>query len=197
MGTELIRSSPALEYANAGLVKVEMSQQEAREERRKWEGGTAHERQVAHAYRAIEEGRQLIDLEKSLQKGGCDQVGRPKLAIAQVGMKRVKLETWYGTGVVEYSAGWIGWSYTTEFAGAKTGRDGGVRAVASTPTMPPAVRRIANDTDILFWEAQWRRTEMKRQIVIDPALLEPVVGTLYVVKAAWELTELEAAALRG
>lgn len=195
--TDLVKPVAALRFAQAGLVTMEIEPEVALKEARKWEGGTPAEARVSEAYRAVAEGRQLIDLEKSLQSAGADSTRRPKLAICQAGMRRVKLETWYSSGRVRFY-GRFGWSYETEMANVKGfSDDKGAKAEANAPTMPPAIRRIANDDDLLLWEAQWRKNVIKRQIVIDPALLERVTGNLYVVKAAWELTELEAAALRG
>lgn len=193
MGTELVKTVRASELANLGLVKAQIDAEKAAEQRAEWEMGTARERRVAVAYRAVEEGRQMIDLEASLQKAGVDFFGRPTIAICPAQRHRVRLETWNETGRVQYRSRL--WTYNTEMAGVN-GSDVGEIGFATAPLMPPHIRKIAQRGDLLFWEAQWHSTRVKREIVIDPALLEPVVGSLYVVKAAWELTDLEAAALR-
>ncbi len=197
--TDLIRPTHVSKYTNQAQVETDLAVEDIAEQAQVWEHGTAHERQVATAYRALEDGRQLIDLNKALEAGGKDSNHRPKLAVCRVGIRTVHLETWATTGRVRYGRGRrLGWSYDVELEALNMGpsyADYGRLAIASTPTMPPHVRKIANRNDLLFWEATWRRSQAKHRIVIDPVLLEHVVGALYVVKAAWELSELEAAAL--
>ena len=48
------------------------------------------------------------------------------------------------------------------------------------------------DRYFILWEADWQR-----RAPVDPALLRPVGGDLYVVVATWDLTDLERAVLNG
>jgi hypothetical protein len=59
----------------------------------------------------------------------------------------------------------------------------------------PAEYRPANPRGhFILWEQEFTERILRPR---DPALLEHVVGDVYVVLATWDLTELEAAALRG
>lgn len=59
----------------------------------------------------------------------------------------------------------------------------------------PAQHRPENlENHYIVWEQNWGEKILAPK---DPALLEHVVGDVYMVHAVWDLTELEAAALRG
>jgi hypothetical protein len=201
-GTELVpfsENSQAHRAALAGDLAVE----DFATEREKWETTDAADQRVVAAYKALEEGRQLISLTKALRRGGADTEWRPHMAIAPSTLREVHLETWTATCMVRYHAPhrrWrrSGWSYDIEIEAVRNGWNKGLVAKAVVPTMPPQVRAVATRDDLIFWEAEWRHTTMKElPRPRDPALLEHVVGDLYVVKASWELSELEMAALGG
>jgi hypothetical protein len=71
--------------------------------------------------------------------------------------------------------------------------------------MPPEIREQFPDaaTDrsgrwMLLWEPSWdlvSRREPRPPRSFDPALLEQVQGSIYVVRAVWDLTDVEIAAL--
>lgn len=59
----------------------------------------------------------------------------------------------------------------------------------------PAEHRPENDKGkFILWEQEWAEKILQPK---DPALLEHIVGDVYVVRAVWDLTPLEAAALRN
>lgn len=204
-GTELVRagehineSAAAYEAAMRGRVESDLAVEDYATEREKWEGGNAADRRVAAAYQALEEGRNLISLSKAIISGGFDGEYRPRLAIAPCGVSTIYVETWKDSSRVQFRTtrqrALIRWRMELDFGGAHYR---GLTTQALLPQMPPAVREIASRRDLLLWEAEWRRTNFKRAPrPRDPALLEQVAGDLYVVKASWELSELEAAALR-
>lgn len=207
---DLVKPAAIMAHVTRGQVDTDVCQEDIASEAERWEKGNARERRVAVAYRALDEGRQLIDINKALASGGVDGHGRPNLAVARSRMRMVRLETWASRRLARFSAPRHGrvranrWRFEIEMTGLgdQFSREGdGHSAVAATPTMPPEVRVQSRPGDLLFWEATWKatwkRSTVKRTVVRDPALLEPVVGNLYVVKASWELSELEAAALGG
>lgn len=177
-----------------------------------WEGGTKADARVNAAHQALAEGRQLVNLRQALQTGanprrnnernGYGQMhepGRdqrlPKLAVCRADKSEVSVRV-HRNGETKLKAG--RWTYEI----ATQPWDGEVisySAVAAVPTVPPALRLPNMKDHLIFWEADWRRISQRNEIHIniDPALLEHVVGDLWMVVAAWELTELEIAALGG
>lgn len=165
-----------------------------------WEGGNAHDKQVLAAHEALTAGRQLVDLRGALMKSVAG-IGSelPQLAVARADMKRVTCRrSRNGTVRFEDERRFSRWNY--EHAAPTWSSDPIRRSgIADVPTVPPKFR-VPNMKDrLIIWEAAWRKVTQRNEIHInlDPALLEHVVGDLYVVVAAWELTELEAAALGG
>lgn len=67
-------------------------------------------------------------------------------------------------------------------------------ASAIVPPIPAEHRPATTRGKFIVWEQEW--TE-KILLPRDPALIEHVVGDVYVVRAVWDITPLEAAALRG
>lgn len=176
-----------------------------------WEGGTKTDDRVNAAHRALEEGRQLVNLRQALQKGAQPRSGTerdglgqmvvglnermPKLAVVRADKPEVSVNV-HRSGETTLKAG--RWSYEI----ATPPWDGDpihYSAVAAVPTVPPALRVPNMKDHLILWEPEWRRISQRNAIHInvDPALLEHVVGDLWMVVAAWELTELEIAALGG
>ena len=162
---------------------------------------TAEDRMIARAYRAIKEGKRLIDLFDSMRIAGLDELGRPKLAVGRADWSQVWFywqendrnayfqprSTQWGRGLkkcVEVPASCL--------PGLK--RDPlGIHYCAMTPTIPPKYRPKNLKAYWILWEAEWRRGEPP----IDPLLLHHLGGSMYIVLAAWDLTPIERAVLRG
>lgn len=170
----------------------------------------AEDEQIMRGYRALANGRQVIDICATLRKGGMTTIP-PKWASAQpIWVPRLALMRadqawcWLNTnqdGGVEYHN--TGSPRHNErrnyfrFSRLFTPLEGTDRswwnAKAMVPPVPPGLRphdKIGNYH--ILWEAEWKREPPK-----DPALLKHIGGDLYVVLAVWELTELERTVLAG
>lgn len=176
-----------------------MSQAQASAELAKYAGAdTVEDRLIAGAYRALKRGKRLLELYDSFRLAGVDELGRPKLALARA----------------DWAACWFSYCNNDKFAtfaakGHNWGRQKrpiripavcmpglkappvGVVLEAPIPTIPPKYRPKNLRGYHILWEAAWK------EIPIDPLLLKHMGGTLYIVLAAWDLTPVERAVLRG
>lgn len=165
-----------------------------------WKGGLSTEEQlIARAYRAIQRGRKLLDLSRAMRIAGCDDQGRPQLAISRADAHLVVCDMWDSERVTFESL--IGrWKQSTtqssvrvstrDLPGHKRQQRRLQAAVPIIPTKYRPSRSQLNRFWILF-DATW--TEVAK----DPFLLMPLGGTLYVIMADWDLTPVERAVLHG
>lgn len=72
--------------------------------------------------------------------------------------------------------------------------EGWVSSKSIVPPVPNEHRPENLDGHFIIWEQNWQE---KLIVPKDPALLEHIVGDVYRVAAVWDITPLEAAALRG
>lgn len=167
------------------------------------------------AYEALLDGRVMINLHETLRKGierttvqGLD-IGLPKFTIAAARpWDHVVYSRGHSTGMAElYTKAWGNGAPRGEpmYAfGSGRGRSiDTCRAVV--PTMPPDVRQkfpqALKDRSghwMILWEPSWEVVSTRRPRPPrswDPALLEQVEGSVYVVRAVWDLSPVEIAAL--
>jgi hypothetical protein len=180
--------------------EITLDQEQVKKQVDQWKGGlTTEEQLIARAYRAIQRGRKLLDLSKAMRIAGCDDKGRPQLAIARADAKRVEMSQW-NREYVEFESQIGRWNHTTKESSVRVSardlpghRQAQVRLTAAVPIIPTKYR--PGKTQLRrFWilfDADW--TEVAK----DPFLLMPLGGTLYVIMAAWDLTPVERAVLRG
>ena len=165
---------------------------------------TEDDEATARGYEALARGLVLIDLATVMRDAGLDAEGLPRLAIGRADAKSVKFEAQRSTGGGEfYELARNGMRHakrtttlpprTWNFAASNQGTCYW-RRIAYAPSIPPEHRpapsRLADHH--VLWEAVWEPTPP-----VDPFLLKHLAGTLYVVLAQWDLTELEQAVLRG
>ena len=146
-------------------------------------------------YRALAQGKKVLDLVGVMRQAGLDSQGRPKLAICRADGGRVQCETWWN-GSAEF---WCGDQRQNAVAGRRIRlpagifphRDG-VRVSALVPTIPPEFRPASDLRHYhVLWEAEWT------SVPKDPLLLRHLGRNLYAVLAQWDLTPLEQAVLAG
>jgi hypothetical protein len=171
---------------------LEVSYGVARTEAAKWaQGKTTEDQLIAKAYRAICRGHRVIDLYESMALAGCDDRGRPMLAIVRADATRC--ECYLGQRAVQYDSNKGRWPTRISvpsafFPGLRPSED---RLESVVPIIPPPYRRYSLRKYRILWEAAWE------SVTKDPLLLEPLGGALYRVVAAWDLTPIEQAVLRG
>lgn len=159
-------------------------------------------------YAALADGCQLLDLNQAIGAGGWTPEGHPAFAVARADRRTVRYD--------------LDGSRWLRFEAGKNTRTGGPtlrRSIplihmpkqdptwrpwrageAMVPLIPADVREEARTKArfvgerhwFILWEAVWVKVPPK-----DPILLEHLAGSLYVVLAQWDLTELERALMQG
>jgi hypothetical protein len=157
------------------------------------------DREVMHAYQAIAQGKVVIKALESITAAGLNEAGLPKLAIARANAPHCWLAA-YRDGSAHFAWTQRGlWSRAKSqcvafpagsFPGIRMDNVG-LRPRAVVPQVPLPLRPkrgLANYH--ILWEADWEH------VPVDPMLLRRVgAGDLWVVCAAWDLTDIERAAL--
>jgi hypothetical protein len=173
------------------------------------EGGGAEDEAIMRGYRELARGRQLISLRETIQAGGLDDQGLPRLAVMRAdvpwcwvrrtahgsvtftpvarpqarlrkGVYALPSDTFPAVPFAQVPREWGSW---------------GAYFRAMVPPIPPSLRPPfkLGGYEIL-WEATWEKVPRPPG---DPALLRHIGGDLYAVLAIWDLTELERAVLAG
>ena len=154
-------------------------------------------------YRALSQGKRVINGAEAIAQGGVGADGLPALAITRADAERCFVR-YYTDGAVRYGANdrWVLQTsrpnrsmlrafktdtlprWTTQTRSMREGE-------ARVPIIPPRLRPAhALSNYHVLWEATWSRLAPK-----DPALLKDIGGGLYVVLAIWDLTDLERAVI--
>lgn len=161
--------------------------------------------ELMRGYKALAEGKTLISLGDAISKAGCDEMGRPQVAIARADERAVQMQRTKAGAITYWPAN------TRATAGDRRFDlpDGTVRALtdadpksrwgdplatnrwfATLPFIPPQYRPPHGLVNYhLLWEAEWRSSFGPQRR--DPLLLKHIGGQLFAVLAAWDLTEVE------
>lgn len=164
--------------------------------------------QLLKAYRALYRGQQILDLPKTIARGGLDERKLPKLAVVRADAEKCKI--FLESGRVYFAPGdpWsVPWSrarrstwVTFERGMVAELTDGNWRrtnnfpasALALVPSVPPQLRPNDLSKYYILWEAEWTA-----KAPVDPILLSRVNETMFAVVAQWDLTPLEQRVLEG
>lgn len=165
---------------------------------------------VLKSTKAILAGKTVIRLADAVKSGGVDNRGLPKIAISRADDTFVRCKSW-GTrcqmvGMTarnDHARDWnrkrgSWWSRIEQAQPRGFQFDLGgrivdnVEATAMVPSIPPAHRPAPSmyPNYYVLFEAVWENVPP-----VDPALLAPLGGGLFVVVAQWDLTEIERAVL--
>ena len=157
---------------------------------------TDEDRAIMTAYREIARGKVVVQALQSIRNAGREPSGLPKLAIVRADAHRCRCEI--GPTTATFSPATVGWrarkqrivvvDRMPEFARpAKGWFDDGLAIV---PIVPLHLRPKFNLSNYsILWEADWTA------VPHDPLLLRQLKGDLWIVLAAWDLTEVERAVL--
>ncbi len=144
------------------------------------------------AFSYAKRGKRLINIATIIKDAGFDDKLRPKLAICRAdaehcyfyshndGYGYYSIDSWPCRGrQIELPNG----TFPKESSGKK------MRAIV--PIIPPSLKPKGSLKNYyILWEAEWE------DVPRDPILLRKIKGYVYVVLAAWNLTELEAQLLK-
>jgi hypothetical protein len=160
--------------------------------------------QMAAAYKAASKGLAVLDLHHVMKQAGVLESGYPVLAIAKADLEHIRVDMHQDGGAVFHDVAMASYrrsrrrvAFPTDTFPRWTWSDRVNRwrsgTTALVPTIPPALRpKHALSGYHILWEAVWEPAPP-----VDPLLLKHLGGALYAVLAAWDLTKIEQAVLRG
>lgn len=157
--------------------------------------------EIRRAYKEIAAGKVVIQALESIKQAGLNSKGLPNLAIARADLPMVCFQ-----GNARQQSGVFMSAHERRMYSARRDRSGRIsmppgslpgikdiwRSEAILPLIPVHLRpRQALDSYYILWEAEWDPVPPK-----DPYLLRRIgAADLWLVVAAWDLTEVERAAL--
>lgn len=162
---------------------------------------------AAKGYAALANGRALLNLEDVVANAPVDAVGRPRLAVCRADRRQVRLHWERGSSRALFTADTKGWWRDGRWPLLETrcpmGRPcPGTSALTGFALVPmvPADHRPSGPLRNfhVLWEVEaWADRPFGAQPDRDPYLLQHLEGALYIVVAAWDLTDLERAIMAG
>ena len=190
------------------VAEIQLGQDRAEELLAKYEQhkevATEDDLAIMKAYKAIAKGEVIIQAHESIRQAGYNEKGEPNLAIVRANQKVVQANvarfqnneksqvTFYepdAWGRDNYRASLR--RHVVENMGAWRGdipRYSDLRAVVPSIPLDMRPKRGLHLYHIL-WEADWSR------VPVDPMLIRKLAGDLWLVCAAWDLTDVERAVL--
>lgn len=171
-------------------VEPEKAKELLRQYREHRAAATPDDEAIMRAYREIARGRMIVQAYESIRRAGFNDQGLPRLAI----VRACFTDCWYSSGnnQVRFSGDrWGQYKYQREafdwtlpnFAVGKSAR-------AIVPSIPLHLRPKHNLRNYhILWESEWK------EVPRDPYLLRRLAGDLWLVVAAWDLTDVERAVL--
>lgn len=178
------------------------------------------DRILMKTYKALGQGKRLLNLVDVIRAGGLDELHRPNFAVARADCSHV----WFSSHKHSWTSSRGGWPshrfsfkpnapdhHTASYLDlpddlwpecprscafpSNSGKRHPSRLRAMVPLIPPQYRPVDSLSNYhILWDVQgaWE-DEAPR----DPFLLKHIDGDLYAVVAAWDLTDLEMAVLKG
>lgn len=158
---------------------------------------TEMDREIERTYRLIAQGKVVIQARESIRVAGLGADGYPKLALCRADSRLCTLEI-FTNGECRMYADHSGWNAPRADSkrvmlppGTFPHRTSHGRAKGIVPLIPVHLRpRTALESYHILWEAEW-----KRVVPRDPYLLRHIGGDMWLVVAAWDLTDVERAAM--
>lgn len=206
------------------LSTVEMDPKEAKEEHARYmslfekapEGSTLPARtrnvspnsvndldhKMANVYLALANNLTVVNIEDTIRNIGQDRKTRPLVAIANASWRGViltrgargDLRFEQNTGITADRVSGHSYNYPEETLRPLANDFRTFTSTATVPLIPPKFRPDALDQFAILWEPLWTGEPTR---VVDPILLRPLGGSLFTVIAAWDVTAIEQAILRG
>lgn len=148
--------------------------------------------EIQRAYKMLARGRTVIQAIKSIESAGLGDDRRPKLAIARADADVCMWRSEQGGGRFVSGAHWREprtrtKTFRVKIPGVSYTFPDGKAIVPLIPIHLRPKRGLANYH--IFWEADWQ------YVPKDPYLLRRIGGDMWLVVAAWDLTEVERAAM--
>lgn len=150
-------------------------------------------------YNQVRKGKAVIDIAKAISGGGIREGYHPNLAIAQASAKKVKC-IYRRSGDVQFRSSDDLWKFRSSDIEIKAclpawiNGDWSIELEAPVPIIPPRLRpaNLTKDYYILWEVDEWKMVPSR-----DPYLLKRITNTIFLVCAAWDLTDIEMAVMAG
>lgn len=148
------------------------------------------DQEIQRTYKVLAQGRTVIQAIKSIEVAGLGPDKMPLLAIAKATAKACFWRTHTGYGVFSSDERWTrakSKQISAKIASVTSGHPEGRAIVPLVPIHLRPKRGLENYH--ILWEADWQAVPK------DPYLLRRIGGDMWLVVAAWDLTEVERAAM--
>lgn len=181
--------------------KITVSKRKALELYRAYKKHQHYQQPIDHAiqrvYQLIAQGRTIIKALESIKVAGVGADGLPRLAICNAAATECRLRMSHnGSAIMSRAGRWANPNYKTNIFRFETATFPSSNTYkweyeSMVPIVPVHLRpkRALGAYHILF-EAEW-----SKRVPVDPYLLRRIHGDMWLVVAAWDLTEVERAAL--
>lgn len=158
--------------------------------------------EIRRAYRLIAQGRVIIKALESIKNAGVNEEGYPKLAICRADVEGARVDIHQNGAATMTDDERISWGrprnaspqrwFDWPAGSFQVTRRTTTRALARIPVIPIHLRpRRGLQNYHVLWEAEWHPVPPR-----DPYLLRRIgIGDMWMVVAAWDLTEVERAAM--
>lgn len=180
------------------VTKIAVDREKARElwrEYRKHQHYSAPiDAEIERTYKLLAQGRTVIQAFESIRQAGLNGDGLPKLAICRADAKECYWRPEHNKGVFLADTSWPRGNIASSkrlsvpWPGMSSNHNGGRSFLPLIPIHLRPKRGMANYH--VLWEAEWTRIPPR-----DPYLLRRLGGDMWLVVAAWDLTEVERAAM--
>lgn len=179
-------------------MRLELSPEEARL--------LKEDQELMEGYRVISRGARVLNINETMRAAGCDELGRPRLAIACAAATKVRFVQYTANGCcfTVRSGKWMRYScpydrphkYNIRFPlSVIPGLERRTHTRDLEAVVPLIPLRLRPRGDLkryaILWEADWEA------VPTDPLLLRHLKGPLYAILAQWDLTPLEKAVMEG
>lgn len=148
------------------------------------------DQEIQRTYKVLAQGRTVIQAIRSIEVAGLGADNMPKLAISKADAKVCFWRTYNGHGTFYSDSQWArakAKMISAKIAGMTYNHPEGRAVVPLVPIHLRPKRGLSNYH--ILWEADWKA------IPKDPYLLRRIGGDLWLVVAAWDLTDVERAAM--
>ncbi|MDD5304701.1 MAG: hypothetical protein PHS14_16525 [Elusimicrobia bacterium] len=193
------------------LQEITMSKAEARRRLDQYRAGLRRKADAewsaaGEAYRQLANGHPLVDLDRVFQRAPVDERGRPRLAIARADRPQVHFQWERGETRAVFNASARSWHPAPGLAVTvglgvtpKLGENQyRLEGWSLVPMVPPSAGAHALASHHVLWEVEeWANSILRATPDRDPYLLRHLRGTLWVVVASWDLTDIERAVMDG
>lgn len=178
--------------------KIVVDRKKARELYREYKANRMYsdkmDKEIQRAYQLIAQGRMVIKALESVKAAGVNEQGFPKLALANATAKHCCLDYEPNGSAVMSTQRWerrAAHRLVFQVGTFPQRKERLWNALAPAPLIPVKYRpKEALENYHVLWEAEWRLVPP-----VDPMLLRRIGGDMWLVVAAWDLTEVERAAM--